>query len=53
MEQEPVETCDCGQFIMQSGIAQACYDQAEPCKDCCDGYACTYGCETCFCGCHD
>lgn len=25
----------------------------QDCNKCCEGNKCAYGCETCFCGCHD
>jgi hypothetical protein len=42
IEQE--ERCECGNLP---------YTDTENCKDCCACDKCTYGCGTCFCGCHN
>lgn len=49
-ELEEVRVCDCGQEVDENGIA---VKTGTDCKKCCDGHKCTYGCDTCFCGCHE
>lgn len=38
------ERCKCGNWPGTD---------SDKCKPCCPGNKCTYGCETCFCGCHE
>lgn len=38
------EKCECGNYPMTDTMN---------CDECCDGYDCIFGCETCFCPCHD
>lgn len=47
------ELCECGNNP-KDGLSDHEHPlHGDKCKEGCEGYACTYGCGTCFCSCHD
>lgn len=50
------DPCECGNpspTTPEDTYGDPAHTLAAKCVVNCDGYACTYGCGTCFCPCHD